>query len=258
MDEADYLDKVDILEKQITAVQNYLWTCNTEGQNYVADDNETFASLASKIADYQDVELERLRSYILTKGLSNDSGRQLAKLNYENLIRDISYQRDTADYDVRLETIDMYERDMATIVLVPMTDDEGEFYMSRTKVAVDDFADEADLSSQSAAQTQQEIENNRYAISQLNSASASDDEYETADDMIEAFKATLTDYAERALEMVKDYDTQTSGNYLVVSSNSTGVMQGIIKNSVIVFAGIVVSLALLIAVFPEHQKRRVR
>lgn len=258
VDEADYLDKVDILEKQITAVQNYLWTCNTEGQNYVADDNETFASLASKIADYQDVELERLRSYILTKGLSNDSGRQLAKLNYENLIRDISYQRDTADYDVRLETIDMYERDMATIVLVPTTDDEGEFYMSRTKVAVDDFADEADLSSQSAAQTQQEIENNRYAISQLNSASASDDEYETADDMIEAFKATLTDYAERALEMVKDYDTQTSGNYLVVSSNSTGVMQGIIKNSVIVFAGIVVSLALLIAVFPEHQKRRVR
>src|SRR5699024_4525998 len=69
VDEADYLDKVDILEKQITAVQNYLWTCNTEGQNYVADDNETFASLASKIADYQDVELERLRSYILTKGL---------------------------------------------------------------------------------------------------------------------------------------------------------------------------------------------
>lgn len=224
LDEADYLDKVDILETEASNLQSYLWILYQETGNYTYENSETFASLANKIQDYQSVEMERLESYILTKGISNNTGRQLAKLNYENLISDITYQKNLADYNVRLETIDMYERDMASIVLVPTRDEEGEFYMSRTKIAVDDFADEADQSSQSAALIKQEIDENKYAIQQLSSETATESDYETIDQMISSITSTLYSYSDRAVEMINSYDEEHKGDFLIFSKINNSAM----------------------------------
>lgn len=258
VDEADYLDKIDILDRQISGIQNFLWKCSAEGPKYISEEGETFASLATKISDYQSVELERLRAYILTKGLSSDEERQLAKLDYENQIKDINYQKNTADYEVRLETIDMYERDMATIVLVPTTDEEGEFYMSRTKIAVDDFADEADTSSQTAAKTLNEIENNRYAISQIAGTEASDEDFETADSMISAFKDTLSDYAEQALKMSVDFDAKTRGTYIVLTSDSDKFVKSLLRRDVMLTGIMFISAGLVIMTFPVKEKKAAR
>lgn len=256
VDEADYLDKVNILDRQISGVQNFLWKCSAEGENYVSEDGETFASLAKKISDYQTVELERIRAYILTKGLSSDEDRQLAKLEYENLIKDLNYQKNTADYEVRLETIEMYERDMATIVLVPTTDEEGEFYMSRTKIAVDDFADEADVSSQTAAKTLNEIENNRYAISQLAGTEASETDFETADGMIASFQETLSGYADQAMKMAVDFDAKTKGNYIVLTSDQDKFFKGLVRRGGMLTGAMLFSTALVIMAFPVSKKKR--
>lgn len=253
VDEADYLDKVAILEKQITGVQNYLWKCNSESAEYHNADNETFSSLATKVSDFQSVAIENLQAYILTKGLSNEKDRQLSKLGYENLIKDITYKKSIADYDVRLETIDMYERDMASIVLVPTRDDAGEFYMSRTKVAVDDFADEADTASQLAAQIQLEIQNNEYAIEQLNNSKASKSEYTTADNMVEAIKNALQNYADKALEMIEDFDSKTRGDFLVLTSNEDAFWDSFIRNEVVMGVGMLVALILFYIAVPDSK-----
>ena len=44
---------------------------------------------------------------------------------------------------MRIEAIDMYDAFMTRFVLIPTYDTEQEFYMSRTKVGVDYFAEEA-------------------------------------------------------------------------------------------------------------------
>ncbi len=257
VDDSDYLDKVDILSSQMSGIQDFLWQCNSQGENYVSEDGETFSSLATKVSNYQTVELERLRAYILTKGLSSDADRQLAKLEYENMIRDLNYQKNIADYNVLLETIDMYERDMATIVLVPTTDEVGEFYMSRTKIAVDDFADEAEISSQNAALAQNSIENNSYAISQLSSSEASDADYATADNMIASIKENMTAYADQALKMSVDFDSKTSGSYTVLTSDRDKFFGRLILREILLTGAMAVSCALVIMAFPaaENKKR---
>ena len=257
VDNADYLDKIDILSAQMSGIQDFLWLCSSQGENYVSEDGETFSSLATKISDYQTIELERLRAYILTKGLSSDTDRQLAKLEYENMIRDMNYQKNIADYQVRLETIDMYERDMATIVLVPTTDDVGEFYMGRTKIAVDDFADEAELSSQNAALAQNSIENNSYAISQLSSSEASEADYTTADNMIASIKESMTAYADQALRMSVDFDSKTSGSYTALTSDHDQFFRRLILSVVLLTGAMAAASALVIMSLPlsENKKR---
>ena len=63
---------------------------------------------------------------------------------------------------MRLNAINTYERDMASIFLVPTRDEEGEFYMGRTKVGVDNFAVEAESFMESASNLQKIIETNNY------------------------------------------------------------------------------------------------
>lgn len=256
VDEADYLDKVDLLAKKSSAVQNYLWKCYSDGTNYVSEDGETFSSLAQKIEDFHNVQLESLESYILTNGLTQDRNRQLAKLNYKNLMLDIDYEKDVAAYDVRLETIDMYERDMATIVLVPTTDENGEYYMSRTKIAVDNFADEADNYSQSAAALQLQISNNQYAISQMETVEAEDSAYTTADDMIASIEETLSEYADRAIDMVHDFDNQTRGDYLVFTTSQSQFMSALISSSVILTVEMAAAYILAVALMPVRKSEK--
>ncbi len=256
VDESDYLDKVDVLSVQMSGIQNFLWRCNAEGENYIYEDGETFSSLATKVSDYQTVELERLRAYILTKGLSSDTDRQLAKLEYENMIRDINYQKNIADYNVLLETIDMYERDMATIVLVPTTDEEGEFYMGRTKIAVDDFADEAELASQNAAVAQNSIDSNSYAISQLSSSEALEADYATADSMIDSIKENMTAYADQALKMSVDFDSKTSGSFTALTSDKNKFIGRLIRREVLLTGAMAIASALAIMTFPTSQAKK--
>ena len=94
---------------------------------------ETFASLSQKISNF-DIDLERFSSFVLQNGLSKDSEAYKTRLDYQNRLLDTDHQKRLAAYDIRLEAIDMYDEQMARIVLVPTNDETQEFYMSKTKI----------------------------------------------------------------------------------------------------------------------------
>lgn len=64
-------------------------------------------------------------------------------MQYVNYRLDTSQRKDMAAHDVRIEAINMYNAYMTRFVLIPTYDVDKEFYMSKTKVGVDYFADEA-------------------------------------------------------------------------------------------------------------------
>ena len=98
---------------------------------------ETFTSLEKKINSFRDVQIERYRAFVLENGLVRDRTQYISKLNYINRISNIYYMKHLTAYQVRLEAIDKYERDMASVVLVPTEDENREFYMSRTQIGVE-------------------------------------------------------------------------------------------------------------------------
>lgn len=252
--ELDYLDQVTLLDKYANGIADYLDMCNHESKTYVSSDGETFSSLRSKVKNLAKVELERLRSHILVKGLSKNANQQISRLNYLNLIQDIKADKNTASYKIRLETIEMYERDLATIVLIPTRDGTGEFYMSRTKIGVDVFADEAEDYSKNASKAKSVISTNNYAIRQLSSGSATAADYATADAMVQAICDNLQGYAQKGLAMIAKYDAKTTGEQLTLSLPE---LERSMKKYVVLMGGMCVCASLFfVALFQWKKKKR--
>ena len=127
--------------------------------------------------------------------------------------------------------------------------------MSRTKIAVDNSADEADTYSQNAALLQEQIENNNYATDQIKNSEADENEYETVDSMIESIQTTLSSYAEKALEMVRDYDAENKGDYLIFTSERLSLAGGLVVRGAMLSIEMIVALVLILMVRTNEPRR---
>ena len=126
--------------------------------------------------------------------------------------------------------------------------------MSRTKVGVDDFADQAELYSKSAAQAQNEILDNEYAISQFGNMSPTQDMYDTADELITSAKEQLDGLAAKSIEMVTAYDDETRGDFLVLTTPEFFAFQkSYIVKSVMLLLGAFCALCMFVVTFPEKK-----
>lgn len=217
LDQVDYPDVSAVLSSMATNVQVYLSSCSSENRGFVSEQTgESFASLNQKINNFTDVALENYWAFILKNGLSKDKGQYVAKLNYDNRISNNDYLKNIALYQIYLEVVEMYERDMATIVLVPTRDENGEFYMSRTKLGVDDFSKGAEAASEKAAELSLEIAGNNHTITRLLQSETNAAAVSEAEDMIAALKTELSELADTAIQTVEEYEETSANQYFTV------------------------------------------
>ena len=254
LDTADYMDVGTILYEKATDIWNYMNVCSRENGSFMAESTgETFRTLREKIGTFRDVELENYNALVLSEGLSKNRGQYIAKLNYENRIQNMNYQKAMAQYEINLQAVNMYERDMARIVLVPTRDQDGEFYMSRTKLGVDQFSDAAAQAASSASSISKLISDNNYRITQLQNGSNSSQE---ADTLIEQMKTDLQNLADLALKTVREYDAKNAENYILVTRQD--VFESL-KDSALRTAKLgavfMVAVAVAFALKPEDRKK---
>lgn len=215
MERWDYLDITSYLRVEATKLRHYMDNYSAKDSSYRdSESGESFASLREKIDNFINVDLERYNSYVLQNGLSKDGQEYMNQMDYENRLLQVDRERNMAAYNVRLEAIDLYDSQMARIVLVPTSDQSEEFYMSRTKIGVDYFADEADLALQTATELQVEMDNNTYARNQLAAAAAEENAYTMVETMLDEMKAQLTLLSEQALRLTDTYIKERRDGYL--------------------------------------------
>ena len=234
-DSMDYMDVDDYLNMKATQIGNYIKNYGYEDSGFrMADTDETFGSMGEKIDNFQNVTLERYRSFVLQNGLSNDKTDYSMRMDYENRQLQVEYEKNMAAYDVRLEGINLYDEQMARIVLVPSTDLGNELYMSRTKIGVDNFANEADDYLKKATDIKTQMEHKQYADSQIQESTASEAMYEQADQMIDSMKQELTQLAAQAQTLSDAYLQKKRNGYLFIGMGQTdmktllGLKKGII------------------------------
>ncbi len=221
----EYLDVKDYLRMQAGKLKDYLPGYSRESSSFRAEGSEeTFASLSRKIENFMDIELERYEAFVLENGLAVNRGTYQSRMQYANRLLDTDRQKDIAAYDVRLEAIDMYNAFMTRFVLIPTYDTDREFYMSRTKVGVDYFADEAAEHLESATELMEEIEHNTYASAQIGAAGGSEDVYALADARIEALKAELVNLSVQCRELCNAYVREKRDGYIQMSLSSPSWM----------------------------------
>ncbi len=235
VDSMDYMDVDDYLSMKATQMGAYIKNYGYEDSSFrMEETGETFGSIGEKIDNFQNVTLERYRSFVLQNGLSNNKTDYSMRMDYENRQLQVEYEKNMAAYDVRLEGINLYDEQMATIVLVPSTDLGNELYMSRTKIGVDNFANEADDYLKKATDLKTQMEHKQYADSQIQESTASEAMYEQADRMIAGMKQELTDLSVEAQALSDAYLQEKRNGYLYIGMGQTdmktllGLKKGVI------------------------------
>lgn len=258
LEQADYMDIDEIFNTKATELQRYMSACSTENGTFISSKTgESFRTLNQKILNYKDVAIENYHAFVLKNGISKNRSQYIGKMNYNNRILDTDYRKNLAAYRISLDVIQMYERDMARIVLVPTRDLGGEFYMSRTKIGVDNFSKGAEDAATRASSLSKDISSNNYKIEQLRANSGNFER--EADAMIETLKEDLLHLATLAMETVQDYDEQSTENYItILYSDEAAAFRSSLTSAVksaIVFFGLLLVLCLL---KPEKHRERKR
>lgn len=217
LENLEYIEMGDYFSVKADKLSKYLDHYIAENGSYRSEKTgETFASMQKKITDFSDIELERFYSYVVQNGISRDEAQFMAKENYDNLMMNVSYMKNMSAYNVRLEAIDRYDAEMARIVLVPTNDVNQEFYMSRTKIGVDYFAEEANAALKEATDLKLQIETNDYQMNQISKLEPVSEAYAQAEKMIGDLTAELKSLADVSREMVGEYVVEKQNDYLTI------------------------------------------
>ncbi|MDE7009043.1 MAG: hypothetical protein K2P07_12975, partial [Lachnospiraceae bacterium] len=232
---------------------------STDSSSFRAEGSgETFASLNEKVENYIDIELERYESFILENGLAKNKETYQSRMQYANRLLDTSQKKDMAAHDVRIETIGLYDAFMTRFVLIPTYDTEKEFYMSRTKVGVDYFADEAKELLESATKSMEKMEHNTYANGQIGKSRAASDVYEQADRKIEELKDELKSLAVQSRELCREYVEEKRDGYIQVGFTSPGVTDVAVKSLFYTFLFVIAKIGITVVdpLYREHGSKQ--
>lgn len=255
----EYLDVRDFLEMQARKLQNYLPAYNSESGSFrAAESGETFASLSRKIDNFINIELERYEAFALENGLSRNKTTYQSRMQYANHQLDVSRRKEMASHDVRIEAINMYNAYMTRFVLIPTYDTDKEFYMSKTKVGVDYFADEAKEHLEFATELVEKMEHNTYASQQVGGSRAAPSAYDQANQRIEALKAELINLAAQSRELCSTYVRDKRDGYIQVSFAAPAVLDSTLKALLLtaLFVAALGGNAVLEPFYREYQKGR--
>lgn len=260
LDELEYMEIGAFFEKEIGKVNRFLKTRVGENGTFRSSTNdETFTTLQKKADNFISIDLEKYNAYVRQSGLSKNVDRYVGKLRYQNQLRNIDYQKYMSHYQNHLSTIDMYDSALTAVVLIPTLDTLSDFYMSRTKVAIDYQASQAETENFHANDTQEKIKNDEYTIEKMLADGANEQaNIVTAEMLIDAMKNKLADLIERTNVINREYVRYKTRNYLTISYSQMSAMDEYsVKWSLmmgfVVFCGCCV-LSLLIEGRKKHEK----
>ncbi len=217
INQEDYLDICDHLDTEAKRIINFMSVMGSKGPSFQSKETgEGFQSIKTRASYITDTLVADLRAYILAHSLSRDTQNYLGRLSAENIFLDFDARKESISSNNWLSAIRRYEDDMARIVLVPTYDTEGQFYMSQTKIGVDEFAEEAESHADQMVNYHSLIADNNYLFQRLSAAQGEAVGEEPVNRMIEQIEGELASTAERAQTLIKEYEAKQASGYLTV------------------------------------------
>lgn len=205
----DYIDATDLLGKKANKILNYLYGLQQKNSSFISDSGATFASVAAKVDTLNAVQInDMLYSYILQNGISGDVDRLLNRFTYINKQSDFEKQKLSQSYDITNSAIAKYDKDMARIVLVPTWDNDGQYYMGRTKIGIDTLSVQSVAYSKNLANVEKGIKDNELKIAKFSEAAGNSEQNRSyVKDLISSTEQSLEKLAEEARLIGQEYYT---------------------------------------------------
>lgn len=167
----DYIDAVSLLGNKANKILNYLYGLREKNSSFISSTGATFASVAAKADTLNSAQINgSLYSYILQNGVSSDPSRLISRFNFINSQSGFEKQKFEQSYSITNNAIAKYDKDMARIVLVPTWDNDGQYYMGRTKIGIDTLSVQSVSYSNNIASVEKGIKDNNLKLEKFGAA----------------------------------------------------------------------------------------
>ena len=251
--EMEYMDIVAYLDKEAQAVLNYLYGMAGKNPSFVTSNGSTFNSIAGKVHQFKETQInQNLRSLILQNGIVRDNNEYIDRLSYQNTNVDFDRQKNSASYDICNRAIAMYSEEMTRIVLVPTWDQEGKYYMGRTKVGVDELSVMATNFSNNVASNEKEIMDNNLTMAKIASGTGEAHLFTSADSLVDSVYNSIKDFEKEAITAGREYSRHKMNQCIAVSIYGISLMNEL--KTLVVFAAftyVAIMLYLISKKFPK-------
>ncbi|MCR5149909.1 MAG: hypothetical protein K6B52_01630 [Clostridiales bacterium] len=223
----EYLEIADLLDIKAQQIEKYLNTRAKQSKSFIeSESNETFKSLVQKAEDIRDYDIAKYRAFVIASGCSYDKARYIASLSYINKLKNISYNKDMAAYNVHNDGIRVYDDNMISVVMIPSIDeDKKSYYMSKTKTGMDYIANRADDYLASAQVTSKEITVNQDIMSKMSAGKNSKATINKANQMINDIRDKFSELSSRIENIDKTYIKYRTKDYLTFKAVNNSLFQ---------------------------------
>ncbi len=203
----DYIDATTLLSKKANKIFNYLCGLQSKNSSFVSSSGTTFASVSAKVHNLNAAQInETLFSYVLQNGISKNTQQLLKRYQYANVSASFDKQEMDQSYKTTNNAIAKYDKDMARVVLVPTWDNDGKYYMGRTKVGIDTLSVQSVGFSEKIAEIEKGIQDNSLKLAKFGAAvNNTPASREYADGLIENVQKSLKTLAEEARAIGREY-----------------------------------------------------
>lgn len=220
----EYMDIVEYLNKETSAVLNYLYGMAEKAPSFVTSKNTSFHSIAGKVFQFRETQIEQnLKSLILQYGIVKDKPGYIERLTYQNTNAEFDKQKLTASFNVCNDTISMYSEEMTRVVLVPTKDENGKYYMGRTNVGIDEVSVLATSFSDMIAESEKELMSNSLIIQRIENAGDISAVSAQADALIAAIDKSLSDLTVEAVTAGREYSDHKMNQCIAVSLSNASL-----------------------------------
>ena len=240
----EYMDIVEYFDKETMSILNYLYGMAEKNPSFVTSSNSTFNAIAGKVHQFKETQInENLRSLVLQQGIVKDKDSYIDRLSYQNKNVDFDRQKNDASYQICNQAIDMYSEEMTRVVLVPTWDQEGKYYMGRTKVGIDELSVMATNFSNNVASNEKEIMDNNLVIEKISPVTPNEELFTSTDALIDSVYENIKGFEKEAIKAGREYSSHKMNQCIAVSIYGISLMNEL-KNLVLFAAFAYVSLML--------------
>ena len=256
----DYEEIGSYFRMMIGRINNYLTVRNDQAGSYLSTSGQSYSAIKKQVQNLQSYTLSEYQSYIWENGVAKNNARCIDDLNELNRTLRWSEMSDSQKSDIFMDILDNYNNKMVSSVLIPTYDGDGSFYMSRTKVGIDDLALRANELLSSAVDAQKNITTNNSKITALEQPTEAQ-ELQVAQSMVDVITQQLASIVSATRELDADCYAQRISRYLVFNEpESSFIRRYNIKPSVMLAALIctVWYLAAVVKMSRQRQRERLR
>ncbi len=223
------LNEIEVRAERLT---RYLNARLNENKSYVDEENpdsstNNFTTLGKKLSNIVDYDLPNTLAFVIEGGVARDPAMLSSILEYKNKIDGISASKSMAYYDANKDGISIYEKSMTSVVMIPTTDALSEYYMSRTKTAMDTMARDADLSLADASAYQSDIVSTSYVIQKIQECTRDAQRLSEAQTMVNRLETAINEITNDLFVLDKAYIKYKSQNYLAFTYYDASFLQRI-------------------------------